>query len=162
MNPYTQTGVLILCVVIATLSLQTKHSLGSSKKQDKEAIQGIVREFVRAWNHDDANALVELFVKDGELDTPREAEAESRSAIRKLLTQDREELFQESSLKKDIRKIRFQGENRATVEGHYSLAGIEPGMGLVEVSVQGTYIFFLEKHHGAWFIKKCDIRQSDS
>ena len=154
---------LILYFLIGTLLLHLTYSWADQrpKAQDNEAIQSVVKAFVTAWNHDDADALVKLFVRNGILNTPTEADAESRSAIRKLLTQDREDLFQDSNLTKDIRKIQFQGAGRAIAEGHYELVGIEHGMGLLQVSVKGEYTFYLEKHNGAWLIKKCDIRRSD-
>ncbi len=154
---------LILCALTGALILHSTYALADqpSPAQDKETIRRVVKDFVSAWNDDEAHALVKLFVQNGVLKTPTDADAESRAAIRKLLTQDQEDLFQDSTLRKNIRSIQLQGADRATVEGRYQLDGIEPGLGLVKVSVQGKYTFFLEKHHGTWLIKKCDIRRSD-
>lgn len=154
---------MIFCLLTGALIVHSTYALAEhpSLAQDKEAIRRVIKDFISAWNDDDAHALVKLFVQNGVLKTSMDADAESRAAIRKLLTQDREDLFEDSTLKKDIRSFQFQGADRATVEGHYQLDGIEPGMGLVEVSVNGEYTFFLEKHNNTWLIKKCDIRGSD-
>ncbi len=129
--------------------------------EHRDAIEGVIKNFVSAWNHDDADALVSLFLPDGEMKSPSQEAATSRAGIRELVTQERRELFKDSTLNKHIRKIQFSGPDQATVEGTYELSGVEPGLGFVEVSIKGNYTFYLEKQDGTWLIKKCDIRKSE-
>jgi len=132
----------------------------ASRPQDKKTIESKVKAFVSAWNQGDADAFVNLFSPDGTMKSPSQKVVQSRESIRALLTRERAELFQDSTLKKNIRTITFQGPDQSTVEGTYELSGVEPGVGVVEVSINGEFTFHLEKQGDTWYITTCDIRES--
>lgn len=161
---FARTGATIIFLLIAAMTFFAMYSRADQALtvHDEKAIEGVVQDFVSAWNRDDANAFLALFIREGTLTTPIEAAARSRKAIRKLLTQDREELFENSTLKKELTQIKINGEGGAIAEGTYTLEGLEPGLGLVEVSVKGEFRFYLEKQKEMWLIKKCDIRPAES
>lgn len=145
--------VFFLSILLAWAAMShTAH--GASEKT--EAVQNIIRTFVEAWNRDDADALVALFVPDGDFISPSGATANDRGEIKSLLTREHQELFKGTTLTKTIRRIAFPQPDLAEVTGVYELRGVPLFLGIT-VSPEGTFAFHVKQRDGQWMIERAHI-----
>lgn len=149
-----------LVIILATsldLSLATVAD-SSEELHERLEVAEVVREFVLAWNQDDATALSKLFMHDGTLRGPG-AMAEHPSGIETLLTEKRSDIFLGTELNDHIGKIKFPEPDFAIVNGQYELSGIRSFLGFV-ATVNGTFRFQLKKQDGRWYIDYALIKRA--
>jgi len=114
------------------------------------AIHGVLRNFIQAWNEDDADRLLTLFTEDGVLISPNGSQAQSRPAIRHLLLEQHEDFFIGTTIAPEIRSVLHEGA-QATVEGRFSLGGYR-AIGFIPVAPRGSFRMILVKQGDAWLI----------
>ncbi|WP_447978275.1 YybH family protein [Candidatus Nitrospira bockiana] len=124
-----------------------------------DGVRETVRDFIRAWNRDDADALAALVLPDGDFVSPTGQTATGRSDITRLLTREHEEIFKGTSLSKTIHRIDFSTSTAAEVTGVYELDGVKALLGFT-VSAAGTFTFTLKKQGGRWLIERASITRS--
>lgn len=125
-----------------------------------EAVKDVMRQFVNAWNRDDADTLVTLFLPNGQFTSPTGSTATNRAEIKRVLTKEHEDIFRGTTLAKTIHEIRFPAENAAEVTGVYELEGVSKMLGLITVSPEGTFRFHLKRQGGRWLIQQALITRS--
>ena len=155
--------VLLFTCILITLPLYLDLSFATiadsrQELQERWEVTEVVRQFVLAWNHDDATTLSMLFTPDGTLRGPG-AMAEHPSGIEILLTEERPDIFLGTDLNDHIWKIRFLTPDLAIVNGQYELSGIRSFLGFV-ATVSGTFKFQLRKQHGHWYIDHALIKRA--
>lgn len=126
--------------------------------QARWEVTEVVRQFVLAWNQDDATTLSMLFTPDGSLLGPG-AKAEHPSGIETLLTEERPDIFLGTALYDHIGKVKFTKPDFAIVNGRYELSGVRSFLGFM-AKVSGTFKFQLKKQHGRWYIDHALIKRA--
>ena len=155
------TSRLLLVILILLNLANSVDSLRAAdskvgRPEDQLLVMEVVKQFVLAWNQDDADQLSRLFTPNGILISPSGATAKTRSGIKELLINEHREIFVGTVLRKTIRTVRFDGSAVALVKGQYELGGIETFLGFV-TSVNGTFDFNLEKQADEWLINRAHI-----
>ena len=148
----------MVLAVPVDLSFATVAAASREEPQDRWKVTEVVKQFVQAWNQDDATQLSMLFTPDGTLRGPG-GTAEHPSGIKTLLTEERPDIFQGTDLNDHIWKIRCPKPDFAIVNGQYELSGIRSFLGFV-VTITGTFNLELKKQHGSWYIDHALIKRA--
>jgi uncharacterized protein (TIGR02246 family) len=122
---------------------------------DKDAVRKVLGRFVSAWNREDTDALVQLFLPEGSFISATGASATTRGDIKRLLTEERDRIFKGTTLTKTIHSITFEARHTAQVTGVYELEGLD--MLMVPIAPDGAFRFVLSKKGNQWLIQKASI-----
>jgi len=122
---------------------------------EKDAVRQVIGRFVSAWNRDDTDALVQLFLPDGSFVSATGASARTRGDIKRLLTDERDRIFKGTTLAKTIHSITFDEGQTAQVTGVYELEGLD--MLMVPIVPDGAFRFVLTKKGNQWLIQRASI-----
>ena len=122
---------------------------------EKDAVRKVLGRFVTAWNRDDTDALVQLFLPDGSFVSATGASATTRDDIKRLLRDERDRIFKGTMLTKTIHSITFEERHTARVTGVYELEGLD--MLMVPVAPDGVFRFVLTKKGNQWLIQRASI-----
>lgn len=125
---------------------------------DQRVVEEVVRQFVQAWNRDDAEALSLLFTPNGRLTSPRGSTARGRREIRELLMHEHQEIFIGTSLSKTIQTITFPNVDNALVKGKFKLSGLKVFLGFT-TAVNGTFTLRLVREAN-WLIEDAHISRT--
>lgn len=148
-------GARVLIGLLTASSTAMIHTAFSAS-DNMGAVQEIVRTSVEAWNKDDADALVALFLPGGDFISPSGGTANNREEIKRLLTREHQELFKGTTLTKTIRRIAFPQPDLADVTGVYELSGVPLFLGIT-LSPEGPFRFHLKQRDGRWMIERAHI-----
>jgi uncharacterized protein (TIGR02246 family) len=149
--------VIIFLLQVSILPFAPAQS-HDGKAVDRQAIQDVVHSFVSAWNRSDAQAVAQLFSRDGTFVSPSGSKADSRAEIIKLLKKEHEETFKGTTLSMSIGAIQSAKDDVAVVDGTYELSGVDLFLGLT-TTVTGPFIFRLAKQDGRWTIEQAQVKR---
>ncbi len=101
-------------ILLAVLSVFLLNCVGvaqdttdpNDNSADAEAIMHVVKDFIEAWNRDDVNSFVALFMPDGELVTPKGA-SKTQQEIEHVLIEEHPEIFFATNLSETVDSIGF-------------------------------------------------------
>jgi uncharacterized protein (TIGR02246 family) len=153
--------LLVWAVLLALAATMPNDALAGPKAGaggnavEKEAVRKVLGRFVTAWNRDDTDALVQLFLPDGSFVSATGASATTRDDIKRLLRAERDRIFKGTTLTKTIHSITFEERHTAQVTGVYELEGLD--MLMVPVAPDGAFRFVLTKKGNQWLIQRASI-----
>ena len=157
-----RTSTLLVWAVLLSLAalMPTVVSAGPKAEAggnavEKDAVRKVLGRFVTAWNRDDTDALVQLFLPDGSFVSATGASATTRDDIKRLLRAERDRIFKGTTLTKTIHSITFEERHTAQVTGVYELEGLD--MLMVPVAPDGAFRFVLTKKGNQWLIQRASI-----
>jgi uncharacterized protein (TIGR02246 family) len=136
----------------------TTTSAPRSQTKSREQETGpetTVNEFVQAWNRGDTENIVGLFAPDGVLIIPSGSEVRSRAEIKKIISQKRNSILKDTTLRNTVDDVSNQDLDTAFVKGTYQLEGIKL-LGFSTTST-GSYVFQQTKQGDRWLIAKAEI-----
>ncbi len=159
---------LLLCIIgnefvhVSSSPAQSSAPSDSSLSEldIKEEIREVLRQFIDAWNGDDAARVAALFTEDGSFISPEGHTYRGREAIKRVLTEEHAELFMGTTLDETVRSLRLSAVDRAVIRGDFELNGVKTMFGLVTLSPQGSFLFRLRKEQNRWFLLEVYIAGS--
>ncbi|MBI4000923.1 MAG: SgcJ/EcaC family oxidoreductase [Nitrospira defluvii] len=116
-----------------------------SEQEELADIREVLRQFIDAWNQDDAARLVSLFTEDGAFITTQGGTYAGREKIKRMLTEEHRALFMGTTLDETVRSLRLAAVDRAVIKGDFELNGYKATFGLVSVTPEGSFVFRLRK-----------------
>ena len=129
-----------------------------SQQHEERIVLETIDRFVHYWNQDEAMKLSQMFMINGDFLSPSGMNAHSRKEIQRLITEERQETFQETSLETTVQSVNFPEETLAIVKGRYELKGLSLGLGIMDMSSEGTFLFNLQQQDGKWMILEARIK----
>lgn len=154
--PYAGIARLFLLITILTAAVGFPASVCAVDDATRQDVRSVVREFIRLWNDGDIDTLLELFTEDGVFITPKGRRAESRRAVRLLLSSERDRLFIGTTLTGAVQSIERLDDDLLRVTGRYRLNGYKM-MGFIPVTPRGKFFLTLVQREGQWMIRRAKL-----
>jgi uncharacterized protein (TIGR02246 family) len=144
-----------ICLSMAPAAKAGASGAGDRKNPDNRQLLSNAESLVSAWNQNDAEMIVELFLPDAVLITPTGKIARSRSAIRQRLILEWNGHLKGTKLSHAVKSVSLLGTDTAVVQGRYRLNGVKI-LGF-EKSPEGSFIFHHKKQEGRWMISQAEL-----
>ncbi len=168
MRPVLNTLISIVVGLILLTSLLEgfrSSAIGASppscgRSEDQNGVKAVLDAFVKAWNQDDAAALASLFVEKGEFTSPSGRTVRGRVEIRRLVAEERKDMFKETTLKLSLQDQHLAENDTVIVKGSYTVQAAASPLGVVEFSSKGSFQFTMQPDNCAHYILQAHTNRS--
>lgn len=144
---------MLVLIAVLTSSAILPVSVLAVDSATRQDVRSLVMEFIRAWNDDDMDRLLSLFIEDGIFITSKGRRAESQREIRRLLTRERDRLFDGTILIGAVESLEELNEDTLRVKGRYELNGYKI-MGFIPATPRGRFFMTLVYRDGDLMIRR--------
>jgi uncharacterized protein (TIGR02246 family) len=128
-----------------------------SSANDRNAIRKIQRDFAKAWNQGDPNAMAANWAGDGDMINPFGREVRGQAGVEKLFAEERHTFAQGSYIAVDVKSIRFFNPDVAMVDCAFEVTGAHAPDGRELPPLKGLYANVLTRKQGKWQVAACRV-----
>jgi ketosteroid isomerase-like protein len=136
---------------ISNASYRRNDKDRAAKSRRKLAVR-VVEALVTAWNKNDTETLVKLFLPDAVLILP------SGSAIRKRIMDERRGRLKDTILHHVVEDVSLDSGNMTVVQGKYRLDGMK--VLAIMTSPEGSFVLRQKKPQGQWMISRAELTRN--
>lgn len=146
-----------LSLLFMGLSVELGVNAQTVKKNpdNRELLSIMAQRLVSAWNKQDSEMIVGLFLPDAVLVMPTGKIARTRSGIRERLIDEWNGKLKDTTLSHAVEAVSLESNATAMVKGKYRLEGVKV-LGF-EKAPEGSFVFNHKKAQGRWMIAKAEL-----
>lgn len=127
----------------------------SKNLDSRQLLSKTMGALVSAWNKQDAESIVGLFLPDAVLVMPTGKVARTRSAIRERLIEEWKGKLKDTTLSYAVEAVSMDSSDAAIVKGKYRLEGVKV-LGF-EKAPEGSFVLSHRKQQARWMIAKAEL-----
>jgi uncharacterized protein (TIGR02246 family) len=128
------------------------------KADERKLAVRVVEALVTAWNKNDTETLVKLFLPDAVLILPSGSVIRTRAAIRKRIMDERRGRLKDTILHHVVEDVSLDSGNMTVVQGKYRLDGMK--VLAIMTSPEGSFVLRQKKPQGQWMISRAELTRN--